>query len=234
MVKQRFEMIKKKIVVKSADLTNDGAPMLSPGLLPILNSHFAPGKTLAEILEAFVEAECTPFLLAEERLKTSEGPRLLAELAVAKEAMNFDFLVCDPIDKTFLKDAVGAHLTKSMKTLAALRAEHGPDFLLGYTVHSLAEARQAEEQGATYLILAPIFASPQSSSKNPPLGLDALEDTVHNLTIPVFAMGGIAADNLIQVRDAGAYGFAVQSALYRDGEIEHNALKLRYIWDDLG
>jgi thiamine-phosphate pyrophosphorylase len=97
-------------------------------------------------------------------------------------------------------------------TLSALRAyKHRGNLAVGASVHSPAEAVEAEALGAVYLIAGHIFAT---DSKNglPPRGLSFLRQVCEAVRVPVFAIGGIDAANARAALACGAAGVCVMSA----------------------
>ncbi|MDD7794436.1 thiamine phosphate synthase [Clostridium sp. 'White wine YQ'] len=81
---------------------------------------------------------------------------------------------------------------------------------IGASVHSVEEAREAQELGATYLIAGHIF--PTDCKKGvPERGLSFLQEVCNAVSIPVFAIGGITDDKLEDVKNAGSTGVCVMS-----------------------
>ena len=81
---------------------------------------------------------------------------------------------------------------------------------IGASVHSVEEAKEALELGASYLIAGHIF--PTDCKKGvPEKGLSFLEEVCNSVNIPVFAIGGITDDKLEAVKNAGATGVCVMS-----------------------
>ncbi|KOA18477.1 regulatory protein TenI [Clostridium homopropionicum DSM 5847] len=81
---------------------------------------------------------------------------------------------------------------------------------VGASVHSLLEAKEAEELGASYLIAGHIF--PTDCKKGiPSRGLSFLKEVCDSVTIPVFAIGGITKDKVADVLLAGAKGVCIMS-----------------------
>jgi thiamine-phosphate pyrophosphorylase len=81
---------------------------------------------------------------------------------------------------------------------------------LGVSCHTEADLRRAQEAGADYAVLSPVFGVPQ---KGPPLGIPSFQRLRATVGIPVVALGGIDAENAPQAREAGADGVAVIRAL---------------------
>ncbi|MDE5768720.1 MAG: thiamine phosphate synthase [Oscillospiraceae bacterium] len=89
--------------------------------------------------------------------------------------------------------------------------EHSGNFSkIGVSVHSVQEAKEAEDLHADYLIAGHIF---QTDCKKdfPPRGLQFLEEVCRSVQIPVYAIGGISAGNIGAVRNAGASGACIMS-----------------------
>ncbi|MGF9697001.1 thiamine phosphate synthase [Paenibacillus sp. MABNR03] len=84
---------------------------------------------------------------------------------------------------------------------------------LGVSVHSLSEAKEAEERGADYLFYGHVFSS-GSKPGFKPRGLSALNEVCSAVSIPIIAIGGIEPANINAVRAAGASGVAVISSLW--------------------
>lgn len=97
--------------------------------------------------------------------------------------------------------------------LRTLSAEEKAHFsVLGASCHSVEEAMEAERLGCTYLTAGHIFAT-DCKKGLPPRGLDFLEKVCKNVSIPVYAIGGIDSHNIRQVHKCGAAGACVMSGL---------------------
>lgn len=91
---------------------------------------------------------------------------------------------------------------------------------IGASVHSIEEAKEAEELGATYLVAGHIFST-DCKKGVPPRGLPFLKEVCESVTIPVFAIGGISRDNVGEVAGTGASGVCIMSeAMTCDNPIE--------------
>ena len=79
--------------------------------------------------------------------------------------------------------------------------------LIGRSVHSLEAAKQAEQDGADFVIFGPVWESESHPGSNP-AGLEALARVAHTLQIPVLAIGGVNEARIEECKAAGAAGFA--------------------------
>lgn len=80
---------------------------------------------------------------------------------------------------------------------------------VGASVHSAAEAREAEDLGADYLIAGHVFAT--ACKPTEPRGIPFLREVCSAVDLPVYAIGGVTPGNYAQVLGAGASGAAVMS-----------------------
>jgi thiazole tautomerase (transcriptional regulator TenI) len=97
---------------------------------------------------------------------------------------------------------------------------------IGMSVHSLREAKVAEERGADYLFYGHVYES-NSKPNCEPRGLIALAEVCSNVSIPVIAIGGIRPENIRAIRTAGAKGAAVISTIWMNSKPELAAASLR-------
>lgn len=84
--------------------------------------------------------------------------------------------------------------------------------IIGASCHSVADALKAQELGATYITAGHVFAT-DCKRGLPPRGLDFLREVCSAVSIPVYAIGGINAENYASVIKAGAAGACVMSGL---------------------
>jgi thiamine-phosphate pyrophosphorylase len=104
----------------------------------------------------------------------------------------------------------GFHVPDDPDLLTEFRAQF-PKLLIGASTHSAEGARSAAETGADFLTFGPIFATASKQSR--PQGLDLLRHACTAVSVPVFAIGGVTAENARACLDAGAHGVAVVGAV---------------------
>lgn len=93
------------------------------------------------------------------------------------------------------------------------QALSGERFLIGVSAHSREEARKAEEEGADFITIGPVFYTASKAGYGRPLGVEIIKSVKEAVKIPVFAIGGIKLDTISEVVAAGADGIAVISAI---------------------
>ncbi|MEE1244013.1 thiamine phosphate synthase [Frisingicoccus sp.] len=99
----------------------------------------------------------------------------------------------------------------SMQKLRSLSEEERKAFsVLGASCHSVAEAKETEQLGCTYITAGHIFDT-DCKKGLPGRGIPFLREICQSVNIPVYAIGGICAENMDMVRKTGAAGACVMS-----------------------
>ncbi|HET9387478.1 MAG TPA: thiamine phosphate synthase [Gemmatimonadales bacterium] len=152
-----------------------------------------------------------------------EHYELAGRLAVRSPARLF---VNDRLDIALAVPSAGVHLGRASLPVEAAR-ELNPVWWIGRSVHDLAEAETASLSGPDYLVVGPVFQT-ASHPGHAPLGLETLNAIVAAAgTLPVIAIGGITADRVQAVKQAGAYGVAAIRALWDDVDPAAAARRMR-------
>lgn len=98
-------------------------------------------------------------------------------------------------------------------------AQKGRFTTLGASCHSVEDALEAQRLGCTYLTAGHIFDTACKKGL-PGRGLEFLKAVCESVSLPVYAIGGISAENIAAVRRAGARGACVMSALMECADVE--------------
>lgn len=98
-----------------------------------------------------------------------------------------------------------------LNILRTLSAEDKAKFTtLGASCHSAEDAMEAEWLGCTYITAGHIFDT-NCKIGLPGRGIEFLKKVCESVNVPVYAIGGINADNIAEVRENGAAGACVMS-----------------------
>lgn len=123
------------------------------------------------------------------------------------------FIVNDRVDIALAVQADGVHLGQEDLPLEAARNLLGKGKIIGVTVHSHEEARQAEATGADYLGVSPIYTTKTKLDAGRPAGIELIRQIKAIVKIPLVAIGGINLGNAPEVVQAGADGVCAISAV---------------------
>ena len=140
--------------------------------------------------------------------------RTLAGLASQYEAR---FLVNDRADVALLCGASGVHLGQQDlppelgRRLLSSREKSEP--LIGFSTHSLEQARQGDRLPVNYLAIGPVFPTLTKDQPDPVVGPEGVTAVRATVSKPLVAIGGITLENARAVLEAGADAVAVASDL---------------------
>lgn len=123
-------------------------------------------------------------------------------------------IVNDRLDVALAVGAAGTHLGDDDIPVQASRRAAGPDFIIGATARNPAAAIAAVAAGATYVGVGPSFVTSTKEGLPPPIGAAGVAEVCKAVSVPVIAIGGVRADRIPALIEAGAHGVAVIDAVY--------------------
>jgi thiamine-phosphate pyrophosphorylase len=126
-----------------------------------------------------------------------------------------DLIVNDRADFAMLLDA-GLHLGQDDLPPRDARRLAGPDMVIGYSSHNLAQLSAAGGEPVDYVALGPIFVTGSKRNPDPVVGLEQLQHLRGLIEKPLVAIGGITLENAAQVLGAGADSIAIIAGLFPD------------------
>ena len=145
--------------------------------------------------------------IRERRLDDRQLYALTQRIVSAVHGTGARVVVNDRTDVALAARADGVHLRADSVSAERIRRVAPPGFLIGRSVHSIAEATAAA--GAVdYLVMGTVFATPSKGGTAPLAGLAGLAAVCRAVDVPVLAIGGVTADKLDGLAAAGAAGIA--------------------------
>ncbi|MBA2664889.1 MAG: thiamine phosphate synthase [Bradymonadaceae bacterium] len=169
--------------------------------------------SVALVVQAAAMAGARMFGLRDKGVSSAEAMQLGHEVAGLAAAFGGLLLVNDRADLALELAADGVHRPSSGLTFDALRRLLGQHALIGASAHSLDEARAAQQAGASFVTLSPIFESASKPGYGPTLGLEELARVADELAIPIYALGGVRVEDVGDCLAAGAFGVAVMGGI---------------------
>lgn len=142
------------------------------------------------------------------------------------------FIVNDRVDLALALEADGVHVGLSDLPVEEARRLLGSEAVIGFSPERLDQALAAEQAGADYLGVGPVFPTSTKPDAGPAVGLEHLRRIAAAVRIPVVGIGGITAENAAAVIEAGAVGVAVISAVVGAEDIVAAATRLRRAVDE--
>jgi thiamine-phosphate pyrophosphorylase len=179
----------------------------------ITDRHQARGGDLLPTLNEALGSGIGAVQLREKDMGGRELLELALKIKILTERYGARLFINDRIDVALASGADGIHLGEaSIPVESAKKICKG--ILVGCSTHSLEGAKRAEGGGADFITFGPVFETPSKAQYGPPLGIKKLLEVVSAVNIPVFAIGGIKADNLARVMtEGGPHGVALISGI---------------------
>jgi thiamine-phosphate pyrophosphorylase len=196
-------------------------------LYVITDRHTAGGRSILEVVRLAIRGGATVIQLREKESTTHEMVQLGQRLREITCEAGIPIIVNDRLDVALACEADGVHLGQDDMPAALARKLLGPDKLLGVSVETVEQAKEAEAAGASYLGVGDIFGTPSKPDAGAPIGLARVAEIATSVSIPVVGIGGITRDNAASVVAAGAAGVAVISAVFGASDPEAAARRLR-------
>ena len=185
-------------------------------ILAITNRHLCNNDFLEQIQdicslnEKKTVIKSVSIVLREKDLSENDYKDLAAKVIKICEKNNTECIL-----HNFYKVAKELNCKKIHLPLHVLKSK--PDVCkefneVGVSIHSVSEAIEAVNLGATYITAGHIFAT-DCKKDIPPRGLSFLSSVCSSVNIPVYAIGGISPENAEKAINAGAEGICIMSGL---------------------
>ncbi|MDO8747391.1 MAG: thiamine phosphate synthase [Thermodesulfovibrionales bacterium] len=175
----------------------------------VLSSQFS----LLSSVEAALKGGVKALQLREKDLGTRELLDMAYRMRELTGKYRAKLFINDRVDIALSVEADGIHLGQKSIPAYAVRRIVKDKFMIGVSAHSIEEAKQAEKGGADFITLGPVYQTPSKLKYGQPLGVDIIRKIKAEISIQVFAIGGIKKDSNKEVLDAGADGVALISGI---------------------
>lgn len=189
-------------------------------------------QTLYQQVEAALKGGVTCVQLREKELDQAEFLQEAKELCALCRRYGVPFLVNDRVDIALASGADGVHVGQEDMDPAQVRLRAGKDMILGVSVHTVEEAREAVRKGADYLGVGAVFPTgTKADAERVPEQM--LRDICAAVDVPVVAIGGLNRDSIPRLSGSGVDGAALVSAIFSAEDIEGACRELRALSERL-
>lgn len=197
--------------------------------LYLVTEESVPLDKLVEIVEKAMKGGVTMVQLRE---KKTEGGEFYKKAKILKRLLDRDdipLIINDRVDIALAVSAAGVHVGQQDLPLPEVRKIVPASMIVGVSVSTMNEAREAELHGASYIGVGAVF--PTTSKQNAKvLPEGSLEAIVRSVSIPTVAIGGITLDKLRMLQSTKVTGVAVVSAIMQADDPYQAARQFRAAW----
>lgn len=196
-----------------------------PKIYPITDVGIS-GLSHAEQVAALADGGASLIQLREKTLKPRDFYWQARDAINVARPRGVQIVINDRVDLAMALRADGVHLGQDDLPPEVARRLLGPDAIIGFSTHSLEQARNAVALPIDYLAIGPIFSTNTKADTAPAVGLEGLRN-VREATgsIPLIGIGGISFSTASEVLEAGADAVAIISSLVSDPHDISNRLR---------
>ncbi|WP_026674723.1 thiamine phosphate synthase [Alkalihalobacterium bogoriense] len=173
-------------------------------LYAITGEQFHPGRKMIDVMEEAILGGADIIQLRDKKSSKREVLQKAKELRALTKKHDVLFIVNDHIDVALAVDADGIHIGQDDLPLEEARKIVGPTKIIGISTHAIEEAREAQQNGADYIGVGPVFETKSKEDVVDPVTTQYVTQVAQEITIPFVAIGGIKLHNVDQVLQAGA------------------------------
>ena len=187
-------------------------------LYGIVDLNYVDASDVESVTKAMIEGDVDLIQLRAKTQSVAEIVDLAGKLHALTSAPEMPLIVNDYAEVAAQVPVEGVHVGQDDDSIAHARRKAGRPVLVGKSTHSLEQAVAAQREGADYIGFGPIFATPTKPDYQP-IGVTGFKRVHHEVTLPIFCIGGIKIENLGEVLAAGAKRVAIVSGLLKAADI---------------
>lgn len=201
-------------------------------LYAVTDSMWLNGRTLPEVVEEAILGGATFMQIREKELSHNEFVALAKEVKKVTDRYDIPYVVNDEVEIAKEIDSDGVHIGQSDKALVEARKILGSDKIIGVSAQTVEQAIEAEKNGADYLGVGSIFSTSTKLDADD-VSLETLRAICDAVSIPVVAIGGIQANNILDLKGTNVDGVAIVSAIFAAKDIKGATKDLKVLADEL-
>lgn len=180
-------------------------------------------------------AGVTAAQLRDKRCTDADFVTLGRALCTALRGSGVPLFVDDRVSLVKAIGAAGAHVGQDDMDVATARQVLGPELWLGLSAQTPAQVAAADSLPpgtVDYLGIGPIWPQATKADAALPCGVEGFREMARATALPCVAIGGIDASRVAPLRQAGAAGVAVVSAICGQPDVASAVRGLRRAWED--
>ena len=195
----------------------------------VTDQNLSKGRSHEYIVEEAVKGGVTIVQLREKDISSREFYELAKSLKSLLKPLNIPLIINDRLDIALAVDADGLHIGQNDMPYPIARKLLGKDKIIGMSVETIEQAREANNVVVDYIGLSPVFSTNTKLDINTPLELSGIKEIAGFTKHKTVAIGGINSLNAESVIARGVDGIAVISAIVSHENPQEAAFNLKTI-----
>ncbi len=202
-------------------------------LIAVADSAFLSDDVcLHDAVDKAIDGGASTIMLRDFSLSEEDYMREAVRIKIMCGMHDVPFLVYGNVEAAEAVDADGIVVELKDFNSKEIRRKFGVDRSAGVMTNSVSDAVKAEKEGASFLLLGPISHKGKRKKKGT-VNVEEVEEICSNVSIPVVAFGGIADENLNDLRGTGIFGVGAGSSIFGSEDITEAAGSLRKLAIDV-
>ncbi len=186
--------------------------------LYVLISSKIATRPVKETAELVINGGTDAIQLREKTISDSDFLSLAGEVRDLTTEKGTLLIINDRVNVARELNADGVHLGQQDMSVLEARDIIGNEKVIGISTHNIKQARQAQNDGADYIAIGPVYQT-NTKSYEPSVGLKVVQEISREINVPIFAIGAITLENMNDVVKAGVSRIAVCSAIINSKDI---------------
>lgn len=189
-----------------------------PAIYPITDTEIS-GLSVPEQVERLVAGGATLIQIREKKASSRDFLRSVEASIEIARPRGVLIIVNDRVDIAMVSKADGVHLGQTDLSPVYARKLIGDKAIIGYSTHTIEQAKAAVDLPIDYAAFGPVFATSTKHEPDPVVGTAVLGQVKKILEdVPLVAIGGINGANVSSVLDAGADSAAIVSGILSEAD----------------
>lgn len=170
------------------------------------------GEPLESAVKSAIEGGVNVVQIREKGIDQDEFVLRARALKCITDRYSVPLIINDNVQVAAIVGASGVHLGGGDMAVAQARQALGNDSIIGASARTVDAAKRAEQDGADYLGVGAVFGtSTKADAKT--IDIETFRTIAAAVEIPCIAIGGVSLDNIKSLKNSGACGVAVVSAI---------------------
>jgi thiamine-phosphate pyrophosphorylase len=209
-------------------MSGPGRPELEriEGLYAIVDTDLLPAGDVEGVADGLMGVGVGVLQLRAKSLPSGDFLRLARRLSAMAKRQGVLFIVNDRVDVALGAGAAGVHLGQDDIPVDEARRLLREERIIGFSTHSLEQARGALGTSADYISFGPVFSTTTKKKADPALGIEALAEARGIVGRKLVAIGGITEERLGAVLETGVDAVAMISDVILDADPSEKARRI--------